>query len=61
MQTTKDVLGQMNYAILPISMQHADTPMHRLQTTLDAKTAELATAHQEFAQERVLTFQDIRP
>lgn len=39
MQTTKDVLGQVNHVALLGSMQCTGTPLHQLKTALDAKTA----------------------
>lgn len=56
MYTTKGVLGQVNHTALPGSMQHTNISLHRLQTTLDAKTTELTSVHQEFAQERMPCF-----
>lgn len=44
MQTTKDVLGQVNHLAPPISMQPVGTHLHKLQLSLDAMTTVLATA-----------------
>lgn len=52
MQTTKDLLRIMNYAVLPGSLKWVDYTAYHLEADIEAKTAELAAAHEDFAQER---------
>lgn len=52
LQTTKDVLGRVNHATLPISMRNEDTPLQRLRNKLDDKVAELEKAQVVHAQEK---------
>ena len=44
LQTTKDVIGSVNHAILPPAMRNADNPMQRLRNALTAKQSEVVVA-----------------
>jgi len=44
LQTTKDVIRQVNHAMLPAAMRRADNPMQKLRNALEAKQGELEVA-----------------
>lgn len=44
LETTKDVIGSMNYTMLPAAKRNDDNPMQRLRNTLATKKGEVEVA-----------------